>query len=147
MDPVFQELYLQLSAKRIRPSKYRLRILQFLTNHRCHPTAERIYAELKPDNPDLSRTTIYNTLNTFLAAGIVRALSIEDEETHYDILVEDHGHFMCDQCGTIFNFEINPGLLMSHELAGFRIHERNVYFKGICPRCLSKMENKDQSAD
>ena len=146
MDSAYRQLSLQLSAKHIRPSKYRLKILEFLANNRCHPTVERIYAELKPDNPDLSRTTIYNTLKTFLAAGIVRTLSIEEDETRYDIIMEDHGHFKCDECGTIFNFCISPGLLVSQELTGFQVKDKNVYFNGFCPQCLSKIESKDQSA-
>lgn len=145
MDPADRKLSLQLTAKQIRPSKYRLKILDFLINNRCHPTVERIYAELKPNNPDLSKTTVYNTLNTFLDAGIVRAITIEEEETRYDIVIENHGHFKCDQCGEIFNFEINPDLLTTSDLAGFIINDKNVYFKGICQKCLSKIENVIQS--
>lgn len=141
MDSANKLLSLLLTEKHIRPSRYRLKILAFLRNNRCHPTVERIYAELKPDNPALSKTTVYNTLNTFLNAGIVRAISIEEDEIRYDIVIADHGHFKCDACGAIFNFSINPDLLMSQELAGFKVHDRNVYFKGVCPQCLSKIEN------
>jgi len=146
MDSADRQLFLHLIAKHIRPSKYRIKILEFLMNNRCHPTIEQIYTELKPGNPDLSKTTIYNTLNTFLAAGIVRALSIETDEVRYDIVMEIHGHFKCDECGIIFNFNINPDLLISEELTGFKVNDKNVYFKGICPECLSKIEKEEQSA-
>lgn len=133
-----RQLSLQLTTKKIRPSKYRLKILGFLVEHRSHPTIERIYSELKADNPGLSKTTVYNTLYTFLAAGIVRALSIDEEKTRFDIIIETHGHFKCETCGSIYDFNINPDLLVTQDLSGFKVDDKNVYFKGICPDCLLK---------
>jgi Fur family peroxide stress response transcriptional regulator len=145
MNSADRQLSLQLTTKKIRPSKYRLKILEFLVDHRCHPTIERIYAELKPDNPGLSKTTVYNTLYTFLDAGLARALSIDEEETRFDIVIKTHGHFKCGICGSIFNFNINPDLLVIPDLLGFKVDDKNVYFKGICPDCLLKIE-LEQSA-
>ncbi len=146
MDSAYRQLFLQLTAKHVRPSKYRLKILNFLINNQCHPTVERIYSELKPDNPDLSKTTVYNTLNIFLDAGIIRALTIEEEEARYDIIIENHGHFKCDECGEVYNFNINPDLLVTSDLAGFKVNDRHVYFRGICQKCLSKIDKSTQAA-
>ncbi|MFR8974792.1 MAG: transcriptional repressor, partial [Eubacteriales bacterium] len=40
-------------------SKQRESILNYLRNTKEHPTAERIYADLKPSLPNLSLATVY----------------------------------------------------------------------------------------
>lgn len=140
MAATFAELAAELSKRKIRASHQRIKILQYLENNRCHPTVDQIYSALHPEIPSLSKTTIYNTLTTFLETGLVRALSIGDNETRFDITIEDHGHFKCEACGTIYNFAINMDSLTSRDLSNFKIQDKNVYFKGICPGCLSDIK-------
>jgi Fur family transcriptional regulator, peroxide stress response regulator len=73
----------------------------------------------------------------------VQVLTIEENETRYDIITEIHGHFKCEECGSIFNFSIEFDLVDTKELAGFKVFDRNVYFKGVCPKCLSSI-NKNE---
>jgi Fur family peroxide stress response transcriptional regulator len=136
MLPTLEEFLIQLRNKKFRLSKERLNTLKYLYENQCHPTAEQIYNVLNKDMPSLSKTTIYNTLNALVKIKAVRAISIQDNEIRYDIIVKNHGHFKCECCGTIFNFEISIDDFPSHSLEGFQINDRNVCFKGICPRCL-----------
>jgi Fur family transcriptional regulator, peroxide stress response regulator len=135
---ITQNLSQQLIKKNIQPSHQRIKVLEYLHAHQCHPTVDQIYNSLKKDVPTLSKSTVYNTLNTFVQAGLVKELHIEDHETRYDIITENHGHFKCESCGTIYNFAINMDDFFSEELNNFRVHDKNVYFKGICPKCLCK---------
>ena len=107
----------------------------------CHPTVDRIYLALHDEIPSLSRTTVYNTLSAFLKAGLVRELAIDDHEARYDILTEDHGHFKCESCGTIYNFALDIYSWTPKELENFHIRDKNTYFKGICANCLSQSKD------
>ena len=71
-------------------------------------------------------------------AGLVRVLTIEDNETRYDIDTSDHGHFKCEKCGGIYDFKINIDNLNPVGLDNFKVTDRSVYFKGICESCLIK---------
>lgn len=102
-------------------------------------TVDRIFTDLQKDIPTLSKTTVYNTLWILVEAGLVRVITIEDNETRYDIEVENHGHFKCESCGTIYDFRIDINSLNPGDLNNFKISDKNVYFKGICPRCLSNI--------
>lgn len=97
---------------------------------------DQVFKDLQSEIPTLSKSTIYNTLNLFLKSGLIRAINIEDNETRYDIITKNHGHFKCISCGEIFNFSIDLNTFTTAELSGFKIIDKNVYFKGICPRCL-----------
>ena len=136
MKPSFKNLSDELLKKEIRPSFQRIKVLEYLINQPCHPTVDQIYNGLKKEVPTLSKATVYNTLNLLIEARLARVVTIEDNETRYDIKISNHGHFKCELCGTIFDFTVNIDNFISDELSEFKINEKNVYFKGICPRCL-----------
>ncbi len=119
----------KLKDNNIRLSHQRLKVLEYLDRHRIHPTVEQIYHGLNEEIPTLSKTTIYNTLNKLIEAGLVKVITIEDNEARYDINTDFHGHFKCRTC--------------EKGLDGFRIYTRDMYFSGICPRCSEQEKCKD----
>lgn len=141
---LISEITTTLKKKKIRPSFQRIKVLEYLYHNQCHPTVDQIYQNLQNEIPTLSKSTIYNTLDAFLKAGIVKLINIEDNETRYDIITKEHGHFKCEVCGEIYNFSIDLNFIQTEELFGYRILDKNVYFKGICGRCLlDKKERKE----
>jgi Fe2+ or Zn2+ uptake regulation protein len=139
MKPSFEDMRKELKKRNINLSYQRLKVLEYLAQNQCHPTVDRIFTDLQKDISTLSKTTVYNTLRILVEAGLVRVITIEDNETRYDINIENHGHFKCVNCGTIYNFRIDIDSLSSADLSNFKINDKNVYFKGICPRCLSNI--------
>ncbi len=99
---------------------------------------DQIFQGLHQEIPTLAKATVYNTLKHFVEAGLVRVISIEDNEARYDIKTEDHGHFKCEACGNVYDFTIQIEDFMTDELRDFKVTDRNVYFKGVCPQCLHK---------
>ncbi len=133
----------QLKTKGIRPSFQRMKVLEYLYQKGGHPTVDEIYRALLVDIPSLSKVTIYNTLHTFVEAGLVRVVDIDEVENHYDITLSSHGHFQCEACGTIYNFQVNVDRIPIDGLDQFKINQRNVYFKGLCPNCLQQSTSKE----
>ena len=138
---MIQELSNLLLQREIKPSLQRLKILEYLMENKIHPTVDDIYSALQGEIPTLSKTTVYNTLGTFLEAGLVRAVQIEDNELRYDPIIDEHGHFKCKSCGQIYDFQVDTSKLLNEALPGFTIHEKDVFLKGICKKCQSKVEN------
>lgn len=136
MEKSLQEIVNELKKRNIRPSYQRLKILEYLMKERYHPTAEDIYFDLFKKIPTLSKSTIYNTLNLFIEKRLIKEISIENNETRYDIILTNHGHFKCDICGEIVDFKINIDGFLSEDLKDYKIREKGVNFKGICPKCL-----------
>jgi Fe2+ or Zn2+ uptake regulation protein len=136
MEQPFENITEKLSQKQIKPSHQRIKVLEYLIAHQDHPTVDQIFNHLQREIPTLSKSTIYNTLNVFIEAELVRVITIDDNETRYDILMENHGHFKCESCATIYNFKINIDDFATDELNEFKINNKNVYFRGICPRCF-----------
>lgn len=128
----------KLKKQNIKPSHQRLQILNFLISNPCHPTIDQIYCNLQSALPTLSKTTIYNTLKTFMKADLVQEITIENNEVRYDANTESHGHFKCNICGKIYDFNIGIEDIPAEGLSDFQIETKNVYFKGICKECLRK---------
>lgn len=130
----------ELLKRNITLSHQRVAILKYLVENQLHPTVEQIFSALRRSIPTLSKSTVYNTLNLFIEAQLVRVLSVEENETRYDIVMENHGHFKCSSCGSIYNFAVDIDRVVSEDLHGFQITEKNVYFNGVCPICIAKIE-------
>ncbi|NMA80117.1 MAG: transcriptional repressor [Clostridiales bacterium] len=124
-----------LIEREIKPSYHRIRIYRYLVENRTHPTVEQIYSDLQKELPTLSKATIYNTLKLFSDKGIAKTMTIEEKEARYDIVEENHGHFKCKECGDIYDFKIDIDDLGTGDLNGFKIDQKDVYFKGICRGC------------
>ena len=127
-----------LAEHGLKVSEQRIMILDFLCRTQSHPTADEIFQTLNQSDPILSRATVYNTLNTFVETGVIHALEMRDNETRYDAALQEHGHFRCNHCKKIYNFEINQDLL-EMELPGFIIDDHSVTFRGICPDCATNL--------
>lgn len=126
-----------LRIRGLKPSHQRIRVLERLLAHRDHPTADRIFRDLKVHIPSLSKSTVYHILDSFRETGLVRVLSIDDNEARFDIQMEVHGHFRCTGCGAIHNFPIRlDDLVPEDSLRGFRVVDRIIQYKGLCPACL-----------
>lgn len=130
-----------LIEKNIKPSYQRIKILQYINENINHPTVDTIFNSLTKEIPTLSKATVYNTLELFKSTNLAKVITIEDNETRYDSKVHNHGHFKCESCGTIYDFEADIDSLAVNSLECFKINDKNVYFKGICPKCLDKNKN------
>ena len=139
MNKTLLELSNELKKNNIRLTHQRLKVLEYLSNCTNHPTVDQIYNALKEEVPSLSKTTIYNTLNYLAELKLIKVLATDDNEAHFDALMSEHGHFKCDSCGQIYDFDIDMDLCNTEKLEKFKINEKTVYFKGICPKCLSKI--------
>ena len=133
----FEQIKNYLVEHGIRPSNYRIRILQCLEDNKIHPTADQMYQNLLGEFPTLSKMSVYNTIEVLLEAGLMREITIENNEVRYDSHLEEHGHFKCNHCGRIFNFDIDFNSLRLSGLDQFIIKDQDIFLKGICPECRS----------
>lgn len=122
----------------IKPSFQRIKIYEYLLDNKEHPTVETIFNALNEEIPTLSKTTVYNTLKVFIDKGIAMAITIDDNEVRYDAEMGVHGHFKCEQCSKIYDFEIDLGNVSGDSLKGFDIFDQHMFFYGVCKNCKTK---------
>ena len=74
-----------------RRSMQREAVYANLCSRTDHPTAEEVYASLKPKMPSISLATVYRNLHTLTEQGKIQTISI-DKSDHFDAKVEQHYH-------------------------------------------------------
>jgi Fe2+ or Zn2+ uptake regulation protein len=131
-----------LLSKGLKPTFQRLKILEYLQGHSNHPTVEMIYEGLVQEIPTISKTTIYNTLNSLLEKGVIRAITITGTEARYGYESFPHHHFLCKRCGKVIDINIQCPYMERKQIDGHQLEELHGYFKGICKECLKKKEKK-----
>lgn len=130
----YQNLDVFLRERGIKASYQRVRILDYMRGTKSHPSAAKIYQDLHPQIPSLSLATVYNTLNLFVEKGLITELKVEGDEARYDFPYEPHAHFVCTECGTIYDVPMGvPQACMDME--GFLVKETQIVFRGVCPSC------------
>lgn len=135
LSNIVQDIIFRFSEKNIRLTPQRIGVYRFLLENRIHPTVDTVYHSLKTDNPSLSKTTIYNTVDTLAEAGLVRLIRASEGEVRLDAYVDRHGHFICTNCNEIFDFSLN-GCNMPDSMNQFQISDFEVRAKGLCPNCM-----------
>jgi len=134
----FAELSALVESKGIKPSLQRLMLLNYIGNCRAHPTVEQIHAGLAAQGHALSKATVYNTLTLFVQKGLLRIVNLDHSEAHYDVLTCDHGHFVCERCGAIYDVLIDFDRLNLQFPEAGSVNQRDIFYRGVCRRCLSK---------
>ncbi len=117
----------------IRPSLTRVLIYDYLLSHRTHPTADEIYSALSPMAPTLSKTTVYNTVKLLSSEGVIKTITIEEQQARFDACTDVHGHFLCSSCMKVFDFDTKlPEMKLPK---GFLPATTEIYSIGKCKEC------------
>ncbi len=91
-----------LRAVGLRPTEQRIALFNLLfADGDRHVTAEELHAEVLAHGITLSIATVYNALNDFTEAGLIRVLAVEGARTWYDTNISDHHHFYIEGDGEI----------------------------------------------
>ena len=66
-----------------------------------HVTAEQLHGEATAGSIPVSLATVYNVLNQFTAAGLLREVVVETGRSYFDTNIDDHHHFFCEASGVL----------------------------------------------
>lgn len=120
-------------------SKKRDAILDCIRGTKCHPTAEWVYSQLKPNIPDLSLGTVYRNLAMFKAEGEIQSIGVVGGQERFDGETRPHTHFVCTQCSEVYDLEgvalpANVLTEAAKDLGG-DIESYQLQFTGRCAGC------------
>ena len=116
-------------------------ILSCLRATDVHPSADWVYAQLKPEYPDISLGTVYRNLALFKQQGLIASLGTVNGVERFDGNIEPHVHFICTSCDGVTDLPqmAVPQSLCSQAAAqiGGQIDVCHLSFTGVCNRCCS----------
>ena len=90
-----------LRDRGIQPSAQRVAVAQYALTTEDHPSADQVWARVRKSFPMISRATVYNTLNLFVAKGLLQPLVLAEGKVVFDPKVDRHHHFIDEDTGSI----------------------------------------------
>ncbi len=119
--PDCQEL---LHSAGLRPTRQRIKLgeLLFAKGHR-HVTADQLFGEALEAGMRLSLATVYNTLNQFTEAGLLRRIGPDGARSFFDTNTGVHPHFYVEGEDILIDipeslvFRHVPGALPGYEMS------------------------------
>lgn len=122
----------------------RLAIFKYLEGNIDHPTADKIYNDIKKDFSTMSLATVYKTLDTMKEKGYLQELTIDKDRKHYDPDTAQHHHLICIKCKKIVDIKKDFSIEVPDEYKGsFELTGTNIEFYGICPECKPRVKSRD----
>jgi len=113
-------------------------IINTLKQFDTHPTVDELYSEIQKSHPAISKTTIYRNLRQLAQVGQVGKVVLPDNSDRYDKRIDQHYHFLCTICGTLFDVDIEYPERINEKVQekySVQIDEHDTIFKGICQKC------------
>jgi Fur family peroxide stress response transcriptional regulator len=130
-----------LRKKGYKATTQRITICRFTLHSRDHPSAQRIYDEVKKVHPTVSLATVYKTLQILREQGLIQELDLPESQARFDSYVEPHINLVCLQCGNIQDFDDRAAREMVERVtakAEFTQTGQRIDIYGICKTCRGK---------
>ncbi|MCA0434826.1 MAG: transcriptional repressor [Proteobacteria bacterium] len=101
-----QNFLSRLRTAGLRPTQQRMALARLLFGPGDrHVSAEELHAEALKARISVSLATIYNTLNQFKSAGLLREIAIEGERSYFDTNTSNHFHFFNEDKQELMDIE------------------------------------------
>jgi Fur family peroxide stress response transcriptional regulator len=130
----------------LRITPQRQAICAYLANTNSHPTPYQVYEALSTSHPEISRATVYNTLNTLRDLGVIVEMSFGDGQTHYETDPSPHINLVCLRCHKIEDY---PGPLPLGDIGravreefGFQAVTAKAEVFGFCRECRQHKQDE-----
>jgi len=138
-----------LRGKGYKATPQRIAISRFTLSSKDHPTAQRIYSEVKKVYPTVSLATVYKTIQILKNAGLIQQLNSQQGQTRFDSDVNPHINLVCLRCGDIKDWE-DPSVpeIMAKvtATANFTATGQSLDVYGICQSCERKAKSSVSKA-
>ena len=124
-------------------SKQRELILESLRNRKDHPTAEKLFIDLKKQMPELGIATVYRNLIELYEEGLITKVKSKTGPDRYDGNELPHIHFECKNCGELTDIyltqtqmeQLHTGMEELSNKAEVKYEYSEIYLNGLCKKC------------
>jgi len=130
-----------LRQKGYKATAQRIAVCRFALNSRDHPSAQKIYAEVKKVHPTVSLATVYKTLQILKEQDLIQELDLPESKARFDSYMDPHINVICLKCGAIQDFSDNSAREMVERVttkADFTRTGQRIDIYGICKMCRGK---------
>lgn len=122
----------------LRATRQRTTVLDALRDRVEAVTAQDLHAELRASGEPVGLTTVYRTLSSLAAAGLLDEFQREGEQAFRMCSDDHHHHLICEACNRVEELEANEVERWVDSVAdrrGFRVTGHRADIFGVCAEC------------
>lgn len=137
-----EDKFREYLASRPRPQRYtgqQRDMVRFIFSKHNHFDADQLIDEMKLEGFQVSRATVYRTLNKLVDAGLLRILELGPRKFYeHDYGYPQHEHLYCTKCHKVIEFQY-PGMEEMLEQVcrrhQFQMEGHSLVIRGVCGDC------------
>ena len=110
-----------------------------------HPTAEEVHAHLVASRANISRATVFRTLDGLVELGLIGRTCHPGRSVRYDRVTVPHHHLVCLRCNAMQDFvdaSLDALPIPDTRTTGFTVRDLRVQVRGLCSGCREKEERE-----
>ncbi len=141
-----------LERKELRKTTERYTILEEIYKRDDHFEAETLYSFFKKKKFNISRATVYNTLELLVSCDLVKKHQFGKNLAQYEKSYgyKQHDHIICVDCKKVVEFcdpRIQQIKSMMADLLNFKITHHSLNMYGVCGSCQIKREVENKKTE
>ena len=128
-----------LKSEGLRATKQRLDIWDELSSNDNHRDIETILIDLNNKKINVSRATLYRTIDVFVKHNLIKRITLDSGKFLYEhnkkTISPKHDHILCEDCGEIFEFYDNTISNIENKIAdnlNLKVTKRVHQLSGTC---------------
>ncbi len=109
--------YLKRNKHRITPERFE--VLDYAIGNTGHFAADELFVAMKTDGSNVSRATVYNTLELLAKCGLISKRNFGENKSFYEssFNIKNHDHIICVNCGKIIEFSSGKIAKLAQEIS------------------------------
>ncbi len=122
---------------------------QVFDNH-FHFTADELFIQLSQKGNNISRATVYRTLELLEKSSLVSKIQLQSGKHLYEHIFghQHHDHLICQKCGKMIEFHSTDIEKLQKEISAendFKMTGHCLKIYGICSDCQKEKQINNQS--
>ena len=97
---------------------------------------DAVWSAVRVSQPAITRESVYRILNEFAMRGLISRLD-QIDNARYDSRTDAHGHFICERCGKIIDFDWPAETRIPRDFQAGSVARMEIRLVGVCESCAS----------
>ena len=136
---VYKDFQLLCQAHGFRCTPQRFAVFSFMKDNLTHPDVNRIWEKVRESIPTITRESVFRILTELVDSGVISRMD-KIADARFDGRVCDHGHLICERCGSVVDFDLPVSSLLPQDMHGFTTWHTELRISGLCASCAAAVE-------
>lgn len=130
----YAEFRILCQTQGCRCTPQRFAVYSYMKDNRTHPDVNRIWKNISRSIPSITRESVFRILMELADFAVINRMD-KISDARFDGRVSDHGHLICERCGSVMDFDLPEKTFFPRDMPGFTTKHMELRISGLCASC------------